>query len=187
MKKLFIVLMILSILPGCIPVAFVAGATAGGAIVYDKRNLKTMMHDREIANRAQAKINNSAALRNAHVSVASFNRIVLIIGQTPTPRQRALAYELVSSVPGIKRIYNRLTMAAPSSSLARANDAWITSKVKTMMLAKSGLHSTQIKVITENGVVYLMGVVGRKQAQLATNVARRVDGVQEVVKVFEYA
>lgn len=185
-KKTILIVCLITGLTSCIPAVFVAGAAAGGAVIYDRRAIGTMLQDREIANRAQATLNDTPALRGAHIVVTSFNHIVLMVGQTPKPAQRSLAEELVSKVPSIKRIYNRITVAAPSSTLVRTNDAWITSKVKTMMLTKPGLKSGQIKVLTENSVVYLMGVVTRKQATLAVDVARRVSGVQEVVKVFEY-
>jgi osmotically-inducible protein OsmY len=88
-------------------------------------------------------------------------------------------------VKNVSRVYNEITVEAPTSSWQRSHDAWITTKIKTEMLAKPGLHSTQIKVITENDVVYLMGVLSERQATIAINVARQVDGVIKVVKVFE--
>ena len=185
-KKIILLVCLLASLSSCIPAAFVVGATVGGVVIYDRRTISTMLQDREIANRAQATLDAAPQLRGTHIVVTSFNHIVLIVGQTPAPEQRALAENLISKIPNIKRIYNRITIAAPSSTLVRTNDAWITSKVKTMMLAKPGLHSGEIKVLTENSVVYLMGIVTRKQAQLAIGVARQVAGVQEVVTIFEY-
>lgn len=172
-------------LQACIPAVFVAGATVGGAVLYDKRSMKEIVMDQNIANQAQTLIARSPQLKDTHITVTCFHQVVLIVGQAPTPEQRALAYQLVSQVPNIKRIYNRITIAAPSSAIARANDSWITSKVKTMMIAKPGLRSSDIKIITEDGTVYLMGNVTPEQEQLAVDVARRVAGVQTVVKVFQ--
>ena len=84
----------------------------------------------------------------------------------------------------MSRVYNEITIRKPISLWQRSQDAWITTKVKTEMLAKKDLHSTQIKVVTENSVVYLMGMLTPQQAELATDVARRIDGVREVVKEF---
>lgn len=177
----------LSCLSGCIPAAIVIGATAGGAIIYDKRTMKTMMQDRESAHAATTLIAMSPALKdNTHIVVAVFNHILLLVGQTKTNEQRTIAYKLVQEVKYVTRIYNEITVQKPTSLWRRSEDTWLTTRVKTEMLTKSGLHSTQIKVVSENGVVYLMGVVSHHQADLAASVARRVKGVKKVVKVFQY-
>lgn len=171
----------------CVPVAFMAGSTAGGALIYDKRGVATMIEDRDIANEAWKKINNDPELRKqAHISVSSFNRVVLMVGQAPTEQLRNHAYDLVNSIQGIKRIYNRVSIEAPTSKSRQAEDAWITTKVKAKMVAEKGLKSSQIKVVTEDGVVYLLGLVTHKQSDIASTVASQVTGVEQVVKVFEY-
>ena len=187
LKKIILVFILASSLSGCIPAAFIAGATAGGALIYDHRNIKTIMADRNITYKAAKLIATDPALSdNTHISVATLNGIVLIVGQAPTDALREQAQNLVEQVPNIRRIYNRVSIESPTSVLTRSSDTWITTKVKTKMLAEKGLHSSQIKVVTENGVVYLMGLVSRPQSDLAANVARRVSGVQKVVKLFEY-
>jgi len=190
MKKLIILLMISFSLTGCVaavPIAIVASATAGGAIIYDKRSFNTMSQDQNARNYAQRWIDSDKALRgHSHISVSVFNHVALLVGQTQTPELRDRAYQIVSRVKNIKRIYNEITIAGPTSTLQRTSDVWITTKVKTAMLAKAGLRSTNLKVVTEDNTVYLMGVVSRKQAALAADVARRVSGVTKVVKVLEY-
>lgn len=178
--------LILSLLTGCIPAAFVAGA-AGGAIVYDKRSIYTMMEDRDMVNEALKKLYYDPELHDkVRITVASFNRVMLMVGQAPTEQLRSRAYELVNSVAGVKRIYNKVTLEQPISKKQQAEDAWITTKVITGMVAQKGLKSSQIKAITEKGTVYLLGVVTPKQGELAANVASHVAGVVQVVKVFEY-
>lgn len=178
--------MVLS-LTGCIPAAFVIGATAGGAIVYDKRNMSTILQDHNSAVTAQNRIDSDPELKGrSHISVAVFNHVGLMVGQAQTSKLRDRAYQIVTNVKNISRIYNEVTVAGATSVLQHSNDALLTAKVKTAMLAKSGLHSTQIKVVTEDNVVYLMGEVSPQQASLATDIARRVAGVEKVVKVFEY-
>lgn len=187
--KKTVCLTLLATLPlaGCIPVALVASATAGGAVIYDKRSFKEMNVDHKIIQQAQGIINNTPALaKDCHISLASYYGIVLMIGQAPTEALRKEAYNIVSKTPGVRRIYNEVTLSAPSSSMTRATDGWITTKIRTAMLTKPGLQSTDLKVVTENGIVYLMGNVSRKQADVATSVARNIDGVQKVVRVFEY-
>lgn len=176
----------LSCLSGCIPAALMVGATAGGAVIYDKRDMATIAQDQESSKTAGKLIATSPDLKNGtHIAIATFNHVLLLVGQTTTEEQRTTAYQLVSGVKNVSRVYNEITIEEPSSSWQRSRDAWITTKIKTEMLAKPGFHSTQIKVVTENGVVYLMGVLSPRQAELASNIARRADGVKEVVKVLE--
>ena len=189
MKKSFIVILLFcNILSGCIPLIIGGvGAVVATAIVSDHRSLKTMMQDREIANQANIAIKQDSQLMGrSHISVISFNHHVLLVGQVQTPELRARAYELVYKLRFVERVYNQLTISGVTTDLARTDDAWITTKVKTAMLAQPGLRSLELKIVTENGVVYLMGVVSHQQANLATDVARRVHGVIKVVKVFEY-
>lgn len=184
-KMIGILFLILG-LSSCIPAALVIGATIGGAVVYDKRSMKTIVQDRDAAQAASNALSASPELKKGtHISVATFHHILLLVGQTTTEEQRDIAYQLASKTKYISRTYNEITVQTPISVWQRSKDTWITTKVKTEMIATEGLHSTQIKVITENGVVYLMGMLTPEQTQLATDVARRVDGVREVVKVFE--
>lgn len=189
MRLRIIVLLALTFtLQACVPAAFVVGATAGGAVVYDNRGMKTIMQDNKTALTAQDKINADPQLNNkqTHISVTTFNGILLLVGQAPTPEQRQRAYEIAMSMKNVKRVYNQITIAQPIPMSTRSHDTWITTKVKTMMLAEPGLRSTQIKVLTEDGVVYLMGVVSHTQGNLAAKVASKASGVKKVVKLFEY-
>ncbi len=188
LKKLLSIILLSCFLSACLlPVVFVAGAGIGGSIVYDKRNMKTMVQDRDMATAALHKIQDDPDLsEHAHISIATFNHIILLAGQAPTEELRQRAFDLVNSVPNVKRIYNEVTVEPPTSTMIRTNDSWITTKVKSAMLAEKGLRSSQIKVVTENSVVYLMGIVTRKQSDLAAQAASRVSGVKKVVKIFEY-
>src|SRR6218665_2283393 len=122
----------------------------------------------------------------SHVVVTSYNGIVLLAGQTPRADLKAAAEQAARSVQGVRKVYNELQVIAPSSALARSNDALLTTKIKTEMLTNNSVSSSQIKVVTENGIVYMLGVVSRQQAQLATNLVQGVSGVQKIVKLFEY-
>lgn len=187
MKKLLAGIFVVLLLQGCAPAAFVAGAAAGGSVIYDNRSTNAMLMDHDITYTAENKISADVQLKeSASISVATFNGIVLLTGQAPTPALRTKAESLVKSVPHIRLVYNEITIEKPISNVAEANDAWITSKVKTVLFAERNLNSTQLKIVTENGVVYLMGLTTRSQAQLATDRTRTVTGVRKVVKLFEY-
>lgn len=187
LKNLTIIFSLTFLLQGCI---FVAGAAAGAAaiaIVYDHRTIANSLQDTKIANRIFERIQNVPALRHeSHVELAVFNRVVLLTGETPNPRWREQAGEIAKSTPNVRKVYNQITIQGPTSSLIRTSDSWVTAKIKAQMLTAENLKSGNIKVITENGVVYLMGSVTKEQAALAANIARQVSGVQKVVKVFQY-
>jgi osmotically-inducible protein OsmY len=175
-------------LSACVPVVLVtAGATAGGAIVYDKRSLKTMAEDRDTVSKLLKQINDDPQLKSqTHITVSMFNDIMLLTGQAQTEELRNRTYQIASGMPNVKLIYNEIAIGAPTSTSTQTHDTWITTKVKSAMLAEKGLRSTQIKVVTENSAVYLMGVTTHKQADLAADVASKGEGVTKVVKIFEY-
>lgn len=175
------------LLSGCVPAALVVGATAGGAVVYDNRPLNQMKSDHRANQIARYRLDNDKAInKKCHISVTTYYGIMLLVGQAPTAELKQQAYDLVKDIPNVNRIYNEITISKPSTMGQRTDDAWITSKIRSKMLVQSGLRSTDIKVVTENGVVYLLGRVSHTQANIASNLARRVGGVKKVVKVFEY-
>lgn len=186
-KNIVVISVLAFLLTACIPVAFVAGAGAGGAMLSDKRPVDTLLKDRDIANTSLKNLASDPAInKHARITVAVFNANVLIVGQAPTTELRDRAYQIVNAVPGIKRIYNEVSIQPPISKMTQANDSWITTKIKTAMVAEKGLNSNQFKVITENSVVYLMGIVTKKQADIATDIASHAEGVKRVVRLFEY-
>ena len=124
--------------------------------------------------------------QNSHIVVASYNGVVLLAGQTPRADLKALAEQSAAAVQRVKRVHNELQVLQPSSALARSNDSWLTTKIKTQMLTDSVIPGSRIKVITENGIVYLLGLVTHQEANLATNKVQSVSGVQKIVKLFEY-
>lgn len=126
-------------------------------------------------------------LKKANIDVVSHNGVVLLVGQVASETLKARATAITSdSSTKIKRIHNELEVAGKTSLLSRSNDSWVATKVRTLMLANNSVPSGQIRVITENGAVFLMGLVSQADAQQATDLARNVSGVTRVVKVFEY-
>lgn len=177
-------------LQGCVAAALMVGAgvgVAGGVIINDHRSTKTILDDKDIVVEAQDKINNDKELRGkVHVSVAVFNHVVLLVGQTPTQELHDRVVSLVNSVPKIKALHDEITIEFPISGSVQTHDAWLTTKVKSVLLAEKGLNSIQLKIVTENGAVYMMGLVTRSQANLATEKVRQIEDVKKVVKLFEY-
>ncbi|TLP77991.1 BON domain-containing protein [Pseudomonas nitroreducens] len=124
--------------------------------------------------------------RNSHVVVISYNGVVLLAGQTPRADLKNKAEQAAKEVQKVKTVHNELQILQPSSLAARSNDTWLTTKIKSQMLADANVPSTRIKVLTENGIVYMLGLVTRKEGDLATQVVQSVDGVQKIVRLFEY-
>lgn len=123
---------------------------------------------------------------NSHIVVTSFNGVVLLAGQTPRADLKAKAEQAASAVQRVKTVHNELQVLPPSSLLARQNDVWLTTKIKTQMLTDASIPGSRIKVVTENGIVYLLGLLTKQEAAQATNLVQGVSGVQKIVKLFEY-
>lgn len=135
------------------------------------------------------------AIKEAHVDlstttsrivVTSYNGIVLVAGQTPRAELKELAGKAAQSVPSAKKIHNELQITTPTSGLVRSNDALLTANIKTRMLSYNDVPASKVKVVTENGTVYLLGIISRAEADRATAVAQEVSGVQKIVRLFEY-
>ena len=185
-KNLILILWIV-LLQGCVVVAAGAGAAGGAAVVNDHRSFQTMTDDNNIEFTADSQIKQSPTLsQHSHIVVVAYNHAVLLVGQVPNQAVRTQVESLVQSLPKVTRIYNQLDISPATSLIRRSKDTWITTKVKAQMLAEKDLHSIQVKVVTENGTVYLMGVLSKPQSHLAADVARRVSGVKRVVTLFEY-
>jgi osmotically-inducible protein OsmY len=187
MRNLFLLVSLALSLQGCIFVAGAAAGAAGVAVVYDHRKLEKVLKDQTITKSIYDKINANLALReNTHIEVSCFNQIVLLTGETNNTAQRQQVEAIAQNTTDVTKVYNELTIKGSTSSLTRASDSWITTKIKTEMLATKDLKSGTIKVVTENGTVYLMGLVTREQADMAVDIARHVSGVQKVLKIFQY-
>lgn len=171
-------------LQGC---AVVAVGGAGAAVATDRRSAGAMVDDQAI----ELKINNAlfknAQLsKRAHINVTSYGGVALLTGEAPSEELRDTAVELARHVENVRRVHNEIVIAEPSPTKSRSQDAWITTKVKTKLMATKGISASSVKVITENSSVYLMGLLTRAEADIATEVARHIDGVSRVVTLFEY-
>src|SRR4030067_55864 len=177
------------LLSACAVPAFLGGAAATSTAVAhgDRRTPAGMAPDLAI----ELKINDSVYSDpvigpQVHVNATSYNQVVLLTGEVPTQEVLDHIDALANQIPGVKRIYNDLQIAAPSSVESRANDSWITYNVKGWLLRKSNLKITDIKIVTERGTVYLMGLVTPEESDAVADIVRRIEGVDRVVKAFEY-
>lgn len=155
-------------------------------IKTNKRTLGTKINDQQLETVARVNLNKaSQQLEDAHINIDSFNGVVLLTGQVPTEQLRSLAGDTVTKINPVRQVHNELTVAAPTDFQARSADSWITTKVKTKLIASS-IQSRRILIATEARTVFLMGLVSRFEADRITDIAKNTDGVRQVVKVFEY-
>lgn len=131
-------------------------------------------------------LKSDSGYKGSHLVIVSFNGVVLIAGQVATEALRDKAGEVAQNLRRVRKVHNELSVGGPISLVARTNDSWLTTKVKTRLIASDKTYGRKTKVLTENGVVYLMGLLSRDQADNAVDVASKVYGVQKIVKVFEY-
>lgn len=175
----------LSTLQGCFPVV-ATGVGAGAMMAADRRTTGAYIEDQEIETKADNRIGEQYKDK-VHVNVTSYNRHALITGQVSDAATRTGVERIVASVANVKAISDELTIGPNSSLSSRANDALITSNVKLRFLDnKNAFNADQVKVVTEDGTVYLMGLVFHKEGDAAAQIASTTSGVQKVVKVFEY-
>ncbi|XOV84307.1 MAG: BON domain-containing protein [bacterium] len=124
--------------------------------------------------------------KGSHIVVVSYNGLILLAGQVATAELKEQAATVAQGVNRVRKVHNELSIGGPISLLARSNDTWLTAKVKSRLVGSPDAKGLKVKVVTENGVVYLMGLLTRAQADAVVNVTANVYGVQKIVKVFEY-
>jgi osmotically-inducible protein OsmY len=122
----------------------------------------------------------------AHLTVTSYNGIVLLTGQVINADLRTLAAKTAASVKNVRQVRNELEIGANSSFTARSTDTLLTTKVKSKLLARNDIKDSRVKVVTENGIVFLMGLVTHAEGDIASQVTQDTSGVQKVVRLFEY-
>jgi len=172
-------------LTACGP-AIVGGAAAAGVVAADRRTSGTFLEDQSIELKAKKAIVYNIGAANIDASVTSYNRNVLLTGQAIDDATKAKAETVAKTIENVRTITNELTVEDKNTFTENNNDAYITSKVKGRMLKENRFPANYVKVVTESGVVYLMGLVTEQEAEAAVDIARETEGVQKVVKVFEY-
>ncbi len=170
-------------LSACAPLV-IGGAAVGAMMAFDRRTSGTQIEDESIELRAGSRLRDAFGDR-AHVSVTSYNRQVLLTGEATTEQVKQQAEQIVSRVENVKGTINELGVMPPSSLTQRSSDTLITGQVKASLVDDNSLSVSAFKVVTERGTVYLMGRVTQREADRATQIARHINGVQRVVRIFE--
>ena len=170
-------------LQACAPL--MVGSMVGGAMVAtDRRTSGIQLEDENIELKASSRVREMVGGR-VHVNVTSYNRQVLLTGEAPNEQDRQYVAKLVGEVENVRTVLNELVVAPNSGLTDRSTDSLITAKVKAQMVDSKDIFANAYKIVTERGVVYLMGRVTQREADRATEVARQVSGVKKVVRSFE--
>ncbi|WP_341502907.1 division/outer membrane stress-associated lipid-binding lipoprotein [Gallaecimonas sp. GXIMD4217] len=174
------------LLEGC-AAAVVAGAAGTAVVANDRRTVGAQLDDESIELKISGLIAGDPTLRKqTHITAVSMDGEVLLVGQAPGEQLRSQILNGVRTIPGVRKIHNQIRLMTPTRMGTRTHDTWLTSVIKGKLLAAGDLDSSAVKVVTENSEVFLMGLVNRQEAELATEIARNVSGVTKVVKVFQY-
>lgn len=188
-KTLLAVTLLTSLLGGCAAVV-VTGAATGANAAHDRRSLGAYIDDEGIELKTRLAITEDKEIYSqVHVNIISVNGVVLLVGQAPTEALRMKIEDITRGIEKVRVVHNEITIAAPNSYMTRSSDSLITAKVKGSLFGikgHDGFDPTRVKVVTENGMVYLMGILYRSEADSVATKASRVSGVQKVVKLFEY-
>lgn len=189
MLKTLISLILLFAIASCVPIV-VTGAAAGAAgstVIYDKRSLQAINNDQKIAYGIKKMITaNTELSTHSDIKVTSFNAKVLLVGYAKTATLKNKAGRIASNYDNVVHVYNEILINPPISLKEHMSDSWINARVKSKLLTNQGLESTQIKITTYHGAVFLMGEVTPMQGSSAIELARQVKGVTRVIDLFDY-
>ena len=187
-KALLSLVILLPFLSGCallVATGVATGVGAGVALSQDRRTSGMYVEDQGIELKSGRLVSENLG-KSAHINITSFNRHVLLTGEAPSHSVRQEVERIVKGVENVRSVTNEIAMAPPSSFASRSNDALITSKVKGRFMDGGSFKVNHVKVVTEDSVVYLLGLVNAEEAESAVDIAKSTSGVRKVVKVFEY-
>ncbi|WP_372762760.1 division/outer membrane stress-associated lipid-binding lipoprotein [Pseudoalteromonas sp.] len=185
-KRSVLVVATVVLLQGC-AAAVVAGTASAVTAANDRRTIGSQIDDNNIEIKASFAISEVTRLNKfARINVISVNGIVLMVGQVANEEMKNEAQRSIEGVSGIRKIHNQIRIGSNVGVTTQTHDSWLTSKVKAQLLAAKNISSNNIKVVTENAEVFLMGLVSDAEANQAVNIARNVSGVERVIKAFEY-
>ncbi len=176
----------LSTLDGCAPIVVAAGVGAGALVATDRRSTGAQVDDESIEVKLTTDIGNRWGSA-VHVNVTSYNGLVLLTGEVPDTATKTAIADMAKATNRVHSVHDELVIGPSTDMSARTNDTYITSKVKARFIEANKFAATQVKVVTERRVVYLMGIVTHAEADAAAQIAATTSGVAMVVKVFEYS
>ena len=175
------------IITACVPLAIGTATVTAVDLYMERRTVKQSVDDNTLELQLRREYMGDESLGNAvNISTTIINGIVLLTGEVHTDEQRQYAEKLARSFIDTREVVNELELSGRTNMNSRANDSYITGKVKSKLVRADGVPSTNIKVVTERGKVYLLGLVTHPEAEAAVEAARSVSGVTHIVKVFEY-
>ena len=187
LKKVILSTLILFTLSGCVTAIIAGVAIATVDILHDRRTVGEYVDDSSIELSMTSYVLSRKSLqRAAHIKPDSWNGILLLTGEIDNEQTKQQIVSYANTLRGVRQVVDETTITGKTALLTRTNDAWISSKIKSRLLLKTGLDSNRVKVITTRGTVYLMGIVTQDEGDKATELTRTVRGVVRVVKVFEY-
>ena len=186
LKKLAIVFGTTIFLQGCVA-AVIGGGAVAAKVGTDPRTTGTQIDDETLEFKVENAVEKDAQIKaEGRVNAVSYNGRVLLIGQVPNDNVKETATDLTRGVEGVNDTYNQLTIGPKISFAQISKDSWITTQVKSKMFVDGRVKATDVKVISENGEVFLLGNVTQSQANAAADIARKISGVKKVIKVFKY-
>jgi len=177
-----------ALLSSCCAPLFVSGAATGAVVAADRRTSGTIVDDKGIEIKAfHALSNNNELWKKAHITAISYNNVLLLVGQAPTEALKLEAEHAVDNIPKVRTVYNEITIGQPISMKKRGHDTWISTQMKARLVSSKDIHPTQVKVLTENGTLYLMGILTPAEEDEAVRLAKSIKGVNSIIKMFETA
>ena len=187
-KKLVLVLGSAMLLQGCVAAAIGGAAVAGATkVATDPRSMGTQLDDETLESRVNSAIKKDQQIKSeARISVTAYSGRILLTGQVPNENLREVASSLAKGVQNVNDVYNEVRVGPKVDFAQISKDSWITSQIKSKMLVDSKVKTSDVKVVTENNEVFLMGNVTQDQGNAAAEIARNVAGVTKVIKVFNY-
>ncbi|HEY1104371.1 MAG TPA: BON domain-containing protein [Burkholderiaceae bacterium] len=183
--KLLAAAMLASTMTACVPLVLGSAAVGTALVATDRRTSGAQLEDEGIELRSANRLADALGGDRVHINVTSYNRQALLTGEVPTEQARAQAEQTVARVDNVRSVVNELGVMGTSTLTQRSSDTLVTGQVKAAMIDARDLYPTAFKVVTERGVVYLMGRVTQAEADRVTEVVRGVSGVQKVVRLFE--
>lgn len=182
MKKIFLILFCFS-LSGCF-----SAALSGASLAYNHNQVSKEFSDYYIGVKLQQQISNNPQLKQDgnNVAVTAFHQIVLLTGSVANQQDQQLVSQLASDFPGVLKVYNATKIGPQEGLLNAAHDSWVTTKIKSKIVASKYINPNHVQVVTVNGVVYLLGVLTHQEANIAVNASRATDGVRKIITIFYY-
>lgn len=161
-------------------------ATTGAQVIYNHNSIEKQIKDHYLTLKAYHMLNEDKQFKNTHIVISTYHADMLLTGQAPTQWQIIKAEKMIRKIKGIKKIYNVIECHSPSSMLIRVSDTWITTKIKSKIIASNEIDAAQVQVVTENGVVYLMGQLTVNHAHELIEIASETAGVLRVINMISY-